>query len=476
MAFTIAIVGRPNVGKSTLFNRLVGKRLALVDDTPGVTRDRREAMGRLGDFSFKVIDTAGFEEGKGASLSARMRDQTEKAIQEADFSLFMIDVRAGVTPLDSHFGDILRKSKKPVVLIANKAEGRAGESGLYDSYSLGLGDPIALSAEHGEGLAELIEAFDKLVFELNLEGDDSAEDAFKNKSITIEGEVSEEDEAASELDTGLPLQIAIVGRPNVGKSTLVNQLLGEERQITGPEAGLTRDSIGVSFDWDFNGKSREIRMFDTAGLRRKAKVQDKLEKLSVADTIRALNFAEVVVLMIDATQPFERQDLNIASLVVQEGRSLVIALNKYDLIENRQEVMKDINEKLGHTLPQVKGIPVIPISAMTGRGVDKLMSQVFEAYRMWNRRISTSKLNKWLFATTEYHPAPSVGGRRVKMRYMTQVKTRPPTFAIFVNRPADVARSYERYLLNELRWDMELPGVPIRLLLRKGDNPYAKKS
>ncbi|WP_321391409.1 ribosome biogenesis GTPase Der [Emcibacter sp.] len=472
MGLTIAIIGRPNVGKSTLFNRLVGKRLAIVDDTPGVTRDRREAMGSLGHYKFKIIDTAGLEEGKEASLSARMWQQTEKAIAEADFSLFMIDARAGVTPLDKHFAELLRRGNHPMILLANKAEGRAGQEGLYDAFSLGLGEPIPVSAEHGEGLADLIEAFDEKIRELGIDVDADGEEEVTSFSVAIEGEVSEEDEAASEiLDNSQPLQMAIVGRPNVGKSTLVNRILGEERQITGPEAGLTRDTIGVSFDYE----GREIRMFDTAGLRRKAKVQEKLEKLSVADTIRALNFAEVVVLMIDATMPFERQDLSIASLIVQEGRALVLALNKYDLIENRQEVLKDIAEKLEHTLPQVKGIPVVPISALTGRGIDKLMPAVFEAYRLWNRRISTSKLNRWLAETTEYHPAPSVSGRRIKMRYMTQVKTRPPTFAIFCNRSKDVADSYQRYLMNELRWDFELPGVPIRILLRSGDNPYHKK-
>lgn len=472
MTFTVAIVGRPNVGKSTLFNRLVGKRLALVDDTPGVTRDRREAMASLGGIKFLAIDTAGLEEGVGEMLSARMRRQTEKAMEEADFSLFMIDARAGVTPLDSHFADILRKNKAPVLLVANKAEGRAAEAGIYESYSLGLGDPIAISSEHGEGMAELIEAFDGLIVDLNLDDGEQTEEGVSSKSIHIKGEVSDEEAEASEGVSDQPLQMAIVGRPNVGKSTLVNYILGEERQITGPEAGLTRDSIGVTF---FHG-DREIRMFDTAGLRRKSRVQEKLEKLSVADSIRALNFAEVVVLMVDATMPFEKQDLSIASLIVQEGRSLVIALNKYDLMENRQEVMKDILDTLEHSLPQVKGIPVVPISALTGKGVDKLMPQVFKSYQLWNRRVSTSKLNQWLTETVAYHAPPSVKGRRVKMRYMTQIKTRPPTFALFCNRPTDVAASYQRYLLNDLRWDFELPGVPIRLLLRSGDNPYAKKS
>lgn len=470
MTFTVAIIGRPNVGKSTLFNRLVGKRLAIVDDTPGVTRDRRDAKASLGEYKFRIIDTAGLEEGKGDSLSARMWKQTELAIEEADFSLFMIDARAGVTPLDKHFADILRRGHKPTILVANKSEGRAAIAGTYEALTLGLGDPIPFSAEHGEGLADLSDAFEEKLRNLEIDPFAEAQEEITPKSITIYGEVSDEDELLNEQLNELPMQMAIVGRPNVGKSTLINKLLGEERMLTGPEAGLTRDSIGVNYTYE----EREIRIFDTAGLRRKSRVQEKLEKLSVADTIRALNFAEVVVLMIDATMPFEKQDLSIASLIVQEGRALVIALNKYDLLENRQEVMKDINHKLEHTLPQIKGIPVVPISALTGRGLDKLMPQIFETYKLWNRRISTAKLNKWLAQTLSYHPAPSVKGRRTKMRYMTQVKIRPPTFAIFTNRPSDVANSYTRYLLNELRWDFDMPGIPIRIMLRKGDNPFKK--
>ncbi len=458
------------MGKSTLFNRLVGKRLALVDDTPGVTRDRRDAMASLGEYKFRIIDTAGLEEGKDESLSARMRQQTEMAIEEADFSLFMIDARAGVTPLDKYFADILRRGKKPTILVANKSEGKAGTAGAYESYTLGLGDPVPFSAEHGEGLADLSDAFEETLRGLGMDPLAKPQEEVTIKSVIIQGEVTEEDELLSEQDDGLPMQMAIVGRPNVGKSTLINKLLGEERMLTGPEAGLTRDSVGVNYTYE----GRELRIFDTAGMRRKSKVQQKLEKLSVADTIRALNFAEVVVLLIDATQPFEKQDLSIASLIVQEGRALVIGLNKYDLLENRQEVMKDIAHKLEHSLPQIKGIPIVPVSALTGRGIDKLMPQIFETYKLWNRRISTAKLNKWLAQTLQYHPAPSVKGRRTKMRYMTQVKTRPPTFAIFTNRPSDVADSYTRYLLNELRWDFDMPGIPIRIMLRKGDNPYKK--
>ena len=475
MTFTVAIIGRPNVGKSTLFNRLVGKKLAIVDDTPGVTRDRRESAARLGEFRFKIIDTAGLEEGKGDSLSKRMRDQTDIAIKEADFSLFMYDARAGVIPLDRHFADILRKAGTNVILIANKCEGRTQQAGLFEASRLGLGNAVPLSSEHGEGLGDLIEAFDEILLKLKIDPDLGAEDDIENKSISIDGEISDEEADKSLIDDGLPMQIAIVGRPNAGKSTLINRLLGEERLLTGPEAGLTRDSIGVTFFYDDDGKDREIRMFDTAGLRRKSKVQEKLEKLSTMDTIRALNYAEVVVLIIDATIPFERQDLSIASLVVKEGRALVIALNKYDLVENRQEVMKDIHESLEHTLPQIKGIPIIPISALTGRNIDKLMPQVFKTYSLWNRRISTSKVNQWLAETTSYHPPPSVKGRRLKMRYMTQIKTRPPTFAVFANRPDDLSRSYQRYLLNELRWDFDLPGIPIRIYMRGGDNPYEQK-
>ncbi len=470
MTFTVAIIGRPNVGKSTLFNRLVGKRLALVDDTPGVTRDRRDAKASLGDYKFRIIDTAGLEQGKEDSLSVRMWQQTEYAIEEADFTLFMIDARAGVTPLDKHFADIIRRGKKPTILVSNKSEGRIATAGGYEAFSLGLGHPIPFSAEHGEGLADLYDAFDETLRSLNIDPNKEPQEEVIPKSVFIDGEVSEEDELLSEKMSDLPMQMAIVGRPNVGKSTLINKLLGEERMLTGPEAGLTRDSVGVNYNY----QGRELRIFDTAGMRRKSRVQEKLEKLSVADTIRALNFAEVVVLMIDATMPFEKQDLSIASLVVQEGRALVIALNKYDLLENRQKVMKDITHKLEHTLPQIKGIPVIPISALTGRGLEKLMPQIFEAHKLWNRRISTAKLNKWLAQTLSYHPAPSVKGRRTKMRYITQVKTRPPTFAIFTNRPLDVADSYVRYLLNELRWDFDMPGIPIRIMLRKGDNPYKK--
>ncbi|MAU41933.1 MAG: ribosome biogenesis GTPase Der [Kordiimonas sp.] len=474
MTFTVAIIGRPNVGKSTLFNRLVGKRLALVDDTPGVTRDRREGQGRLGHFQFTVIDTAGLEEGRGEELSARMRHQTEMALKEANFALFMIDARAGVTPLDKHFAAWLRKEKIPVILLANKAEGKAGEHGLYESYALGFGDPVPFSAEHGEGISSLFDAFDDMLLNLGIDPDADEQPQLDTKSITIEAEAEPEQDSGDDVETvddntpALPLQLAIVGRPNAGKSTLINQLLGEDRQITGPEAGLTRDSIAVPYQY----KGREIRMFDTAGMRRKSKVVSKLEKLSVADTIRALNFAEVVVLMIDALDPLEKQDLTIASLVIQEGRGLVIAVNKIDLVEDRQATLNEIDYKLERTLPQVKGIPIIPMSALSGKGVDKLMPAVLKTYDLWNMRISTSKMNRWLSETLEYHALPTVKGRRLKLRYITQVKTRPPTFTVFMNRPSELPKSYKRYLVNELRRDFDLPGIPIRLLLRKGDNPY----
>jgi GTP-binding protein len=459
MPFTIAIIGRPNVGKSTFFNRLVGKRLALVDDTPGVTRDRREAQGSLGPLQFRIIDTAGLEEDDESGLSSRMRAQTMRAIASSDIVFFMIDARAGVTPMDKYFADILRREPAPVLLLANKAEGRAGQPGLMEAFSLGLGDPIGISAEHGEGLGELFDAVEALVIErgLDLEEEKSA------TSVKTE-EAGEEGVTAS----ALPLQLAIIGRPNVGKSTLVNKLIGEERQITGPEAGLTRDTISIP--WHYRG--REVRLFDTAGLRRKSKVHHKLEKLSVADTMRAVNFAEVVVLVVDAENLMDKQDVQIASLIAQEGRALVIAVNKFDLVEDQTVALRLLNDTLERSLPQIRGVMIVPISALTGKGLDKLMAAVFKAFDYWNTRVSTGRLNRWLIETTERHPAPTAKGKRVKLRYISQVKARPPTFAIFVNRPADVQGSYLRYLENELRTSFKLPGVPLRILMRKGENPY----
>ena len=444
MSFTVAIIGRPNVGKSTLFNRLVGKKLALVDDTPGVTRDRREGEASISNLHFRVIDTAGLEEKFDDSLEGRMRRQTEIALEEADVALMLIDARTGITPLDKHFAGWLRKSETPVILVANKCEGKAGMPGLMESFSLGLGEPIALSAEHGEGLAEL---FDVLL-------------PFEDQG----GEAGEDDDEK-------PLQLAIVGRPNAGKSTLVNHLIGEERMLTGPEAGVTRDAIAV--EWNYEG--RAIKLVDTAGLRKKARVQKKLEKLSVADSLRVIRMAEVVVLMVDAEETFEKQDLTIAAHVIEEGRALVIAVNKWDTVKDRQGTLKLIRDRLSISLPQVRGVPVITLSALSGRGVEKLIPAVLEVYELWNTRISTARLNRWLEIMLEQHPPPMAKGRRLKVRYMTQVKARPPTFSLFMSSRGELPESYLRYLVNGLREDFNLPAVPIRIFPRTGNNPYADK-
>ncbi len=448
MTPTVAIVGRPNVGKSTLFNRLVGRKLALVDDRPGVTRDRREGEARLGDLTFRIIDTAGLEEADEGSLLGRMRAQTEAAIGDSDVILFLVDARVGLLPADRPFADLVRRSGKPVILVANKAEGGTGMAGAYEAFGLGLGDPVPLSAEHGEGLADL---FDALVPYFP-DPDDADEEA--------EGE-----------DPGKPLQVAIVGRPNSGKSTLINRMLGEERLLTGPEAGITRDSI--SLDWRWRG--RPIKLFDTAGLRKRARVEDKLEKLSVADALRAVRFAEVVVVLLDGTIPFEKQDLSIVDLVEQEGRALVIGINKWDLVADQPGLLKELKEKAARLLPQVKGAAVVPLSGLAGTGIDPLMRAIFDTYDVWNRRISTAKLNQWLGEALEANPPPAVSGRRIKIRYMTQVKSRPPTFAVFGNQLDALPKSYSRYLVNSLRESFDLPGVPIRIALRTGDNPFDKK-
>lgn len=455
MSFTVAIIGRPNVGKSTLFNRLVGQRVALVDDTPGVTRDRREGAARLGDLEFRVIDTAGLEEAPDASLSARMRQQAERAIDDADVVLMVIDSRIGVTPMDSHFGAMLRRRRVPVILVANKAEGRSGTAGAYEAFELGLGEPIAISAEHGEGLSDLFDALLPYAEVPDPEADDDA---------------PAEDTAAADAPVK-PLQLAIIGRPNVGKSTLVNRLIGEDRLLTGPEAGITRDAIAI--DWEWHG--HRIKLVDTAGLRRKARIEEKLEKLSVGETLRTIRFAEIVILVVDATDLLERQDLAIGRLVENEGRAMVIALNKWDLVANKPELLQEAQYVLEKSLPQLQGIPVIPISGATGQGLDKLLQAVLETYAIWNIHVPTPKLNRWLAAVQERHPPPLVDGRRLRLRFMSQANTRPPTFALFSSKPGDLPDAYRRYLVNLLRSDFGLQGVPIRMMLRKGKNPYADK-
>lgn len=469
MSFTVAIVGRPNVGKSTLFNRLVGKKLALVDDTPGVTRDRRPGDARLIDLKFRIVDTAGLEEAAPDTLQGRMRAQTEAAIDEADLSLFVVDAKMGLTPVDEALADMLRRKGKPVVLVANKSEARGSDGGFYDAFTLGLGEPTAISAEHGQGMLDLRDAIVAAI------GEDRAypEDDEAVTDIDVRAEVAAEDEDYEpEYDETKPLRVAIVGRPNAGKSTLINRFLGEDRLLTGPEAGITRDSISVEWDW----KGRTIKMFDTAGMRRKAKVQEKLEKLSVADGLRAIRFAETVVIVFDSTIPFEKQDLQIVDLVLREGRAAVLAFNKWDLIDDPQAALAELREKTERLLPQARGIRAVPVSGQTGRGLDKLMQAVIETDRTWNRRISTAKLNRWLDAQQTQHPPPAVSGRRLKLKYMTQVKARPPGFMISCTRPDALPDSYIRFLTNGLRNDFNLPGVPIRIHFRAAENPFAGRA
>jgi len=456
MSFTIAIIGRPNVGKSTLFNRLVGQKLALVDDEPGVTRDRREGQARLGDLEFTIIDTAGLDEGAKGSLTARMQEQTETAIGLADALMFVIDARVGLTPNDRAFADFARRANKPVILVANKAEGKHGELGAMESYALGLGDPIQISAEHGEGMGELYDALRPLMPEPVEEAEE-----FDDDDIIV----SEEELAQR------PIRVAIVGRPNAGKSTLINHLLGEERLLTSPEAGTTRDSISVEINW----QGRDFRVFDTAGLRRRSRIEEKLEKLSVADALRAVRFAEVVVMMMDAQNRFEGQDLRIADLIEREGRAIVLAVNKWDMVERKPNLISQLRSDADHWLPQVKGAPIVAVSGLMGEGIDRLMKAIEDAYAVWNKRISTSALNRWFEQAIAANPPPAVSGRRLKLNYITQTKARPPSFVLFCSRAEAVPQSYLRYLINSLREAFDLPGTPVRITLREKANPFAHK-
>jgi GTP-binding protein len=461
--FTVAIIGRPNVGKSTLFNRLAGKKLALVSERPGVTRDRREGEARLGDLDFKIIDTAGLEEGDNASLPGRMRAQTGAALDLADAICFVFDSRAGLTPADRFFANLVRRANKPLILVANKAEGRAGALGALEGFDLGLGAPVPLSAEHGDGLAELYVALREALPEATALPDEPEDYATR----ALPGE----DQDGSELDISKPLRIAIIGRPNAGKSTLLNRILGQDRLLTGPEPGLTRDTIGVSFEW----QNRPIKMFDTAGLRKRASVAEDLEKLAGADAVRAAKFAEVVVLLLDAAVPFEKQDLSLADFAEREGRALVIGLNKWDLIEAKGATLAKLRAQARRLLPQVKDAPVMPVSGTTGEGVERLMEAILRVHQIWNKRISTARLNRWLAAILVHTPPPAVAGRRIKIRYMTQLRARPPYFILFGNQLDALPTSYERFLANGLRAAFDLPGVPIRLSKKTSDNPYAGK-
>ncbi|SFO77251.1 GTP-binding protein [Bradyrhizobium sp. Ghvi] len=455
MSFTIAIIGRPNVGKSTLFNRLVGQKLALVDDLPGVTRDRREGEAKLGDLEFTIVDTAGLDEGAKGSLTARMQEQTEAAIAQADALFFVIDARIGLTPTDRAFADFARKANKPVLLVANKSEGKHGDAGAMESFALGLGDPIQISAEHGEGMGELYDALARLMPE------------------PVDEDEAEDDEPLSEEEAATrPIRVAIVGRPNAGKSTLINHLLGEERLLTSPEAGTTRDSIAVEINW----KGRDFRVFDTAGLRRRSRIEEKLEKLSVADALRAVRFAEVVVLMMDTQNRFEEQDLRIADLIEREGRAVVLAVNKWDLMETKGGgAISALRRDADHWLPQLKGVPIVAVSGLMGEGIDRLMQAIQDAYALWNRRVPTSALNRWFEQATQANPPPAVSGRRLKLNYITQTKARPPSFVLFCSRADAVPQSYLRYLINSMREAFDLPGTPVRITLREKANPFAHK-
>ncbi|HRY06929.1 MAG TPA: ribosome biogenesis GTPase Der [Hyphomicrobiaceae bacterium] len=469
---TVAIVGRPNVGKSTLFNRLTGKRAALVSDMPGLTRDRREGQAHLGIHTIKLVDTAGLEESGPGTIAARMRQQSEAAVASADLALFVIDAREGVTAADEAFARVVRASGKPVILVANKAEGRAGESGFYDAYGLGFGEPVAISAEHGEGVGDLVvdllEALGLSLATPTRKGRARGRD----EGVETKGEAGEMAAGEEFAKRTQPIRVAIVGRPNVGKSTLVNALLAEERMITGPEPGLTRDTISSELIWN----NRKFLMFDTAGLRRKARIDELAEKLSASDTVRALRFAEVVVLLIDAERAFEHQDLTIGDMVAQEGRAIVVAINKWDLVAEKQKVLRDLRQTVSEKLSQVPGVPFVTISALGEKGLDRLMEAIVNAHETWNKRVPTHDLNRWLQEALARHAPPAVSGRRIRLRYATQVSTRPPTFVAFCSRPAELPRSYVRYLTNSLREVFGMPGVPIRFSLKKSENPYAGRA
>jgi len=451
MSFTVAIIGRPNVGKSTLFNRLVGRRLALVDDLPGVTRDRREGEARLGHLRFTAVDTAGLEEAAPESLMGRMRAQTEAAIAAADVIFFMIDARQGLLPVDRAFADLVRRANKPTVLIANKSEGTAGEAGRLEAYALGLGEPVPISAEHDEGMSDLYDA--------------------------LRAALPEQSAAAEEPEEGAvagahPIRVAIVGRPNAGKSTLINRLIGEERLITGPEAGITRDAIAVMHEW----QGRRFQVYDTAGLRRRSRIDEKLEKLSVADALNAIRFAEVVVVLIDAEHPFEEQDQRIADLVEREGRALVLAIGKWDLAERKPGAISNFRQQADEKLTQVKGAPLVAVSGMTGEGLDRLMQAIVDAYDVWNRRVPTAALNRWFEQAVSANPPPAVSGRGLRLNYITQAKSRPPSFVLFCTRADALPDAYKRYLLNSMREAFDMPGTPIRLMLREKKNPFGHRA